>query len=233
MDEGFVRSESKSPGRRIWSLGSRVGVPANLLVFLDAELYLERVTASQVVRRLEAEGRIPPVVSVFVSNNGPAARHSDYVCDVGYSRFLANDVLPFVLARYAEVDPERVVLIGLSLSGLAAAHAALTTGRFRAAICQSPSFWWEQERLASTLEGADSRSAAFWISVGDLETESKVSHPPSGLFQGASQRDSCDRGSRALQAAGYTVSYRVFQGGHDPSCWRDDLALALPWATSA
>ena len=125
------------------------------------------------------------------------------------------------------------MLIGLSLSGLAAAHATLTTGRFRAAVCQSPSFWWERERFASSLGAASTGAAAFWVSVGDLETESGVSHPPSGLFQGTSQLDSCKRGSAALEAAGYPVSFRVFQGGHDPMCWREDLALALPWATSA
>jgi enterochelin esterase family protein len=232
MDEDFVWSESKSPGRRIWSAGVRTGVPAALLLFLDAELYLERVSAAQVVRQLEDEGRIPHVVSAFVSSHDRTARHADYVCDLGYSRFLSEEVVPFVGARHPEVNPERVVLIGLSLSGLAAAHAALTTGRFAAAICQSPSFWWDNERLASSLPDAGSTSAAFWVSVGDRETESEVSHPPSGLFQGPSQRDSCERGAAALRAAGYRVSHRVFQGGHDPACWRDDLALALPWAIS-
>jgi len=203
MDEDFVRSEFKPPGRRIWNVSPSVDAPAALLVFLDAELYLERVSAAEVVRGLEAQGRIPPVVSVFVSNNGPAA---------------ASD---------------RVVIIGLSLSGLAAAHAALTTGRFRAAVCQSPSFWLNRERLASSLPNAGTRAAAFWIGVGDLETESGVSHPPSGLLQETSQRDSCGRGVEALRAAGYAVSRRVFHGGHDPACWRDDLTLALSWATSA
>jgi enterochelin esterase family protein len=201
-------------------------------VFLDAELYLERVGAAQVVESVMAEGRIPSLKSIFVSSDSPAARHSDYVCDSDYSRFLTEELLPFVLLR----DPDAsvpVAIVGLSLSALAAAHAALITRRFQAAICQSPSFWWNGEQLASSIPRAGSGATAFWVSVGDLETESGVSHPPSGLFQGTSQRDSCNRGSIALQAAGYSVSHRVFRGGHDPVCWRDDLALALPWATSA
>jgi iron(III)-enterobactin esterase len=233
MDEEFVRSESRSPGRRIWRLGSSRGVPAGLLLFLDAELYLERVSAAEVVTRLEKEGRIPPVLSVFVSNNGSAARHADYVCDADYARFLVEELLPFVKVRNPEAVSDGVVLVGLSLSGLAAAHAALATDRFKAVVCQSPSFWWDGERFASSLPSAGGRAPAFWVSVGDLETESGISHPPSGLFQGTSQRESCDRGSAALRAAGYMVAHRVFQGGHDPVCWREDLALALPWATSA
>ena len=233
MHEEFVPSNAKPPGRRIWGLDSRAEVPAGLLVFLDAELYLERVEAAQAVRQLEDRGEIPPVASVFVSSNSADSRHTDYVCDVDYSRFLADELLPFILARDSQLRSDQVVLIGLSLSGLAAAHAALTTSQFRAAVCQSPSFWWENERFASSLPNPGKRSTAFWVSVGDLETQSGISHPPSGMFQGTSQRDSCNRGSAALQAAGYTVSHRVFQGGHDPTCWRDDLALALPWAASA
>lgn len=232
MKEDFVRSQSTSIDRRIWSLGSTLGVPAGLLVFLDAELYLDRVGVVQIVRELEKQGRIPSVLSVFISNGGPDARHSDYACNPDYAHFLVNELLPLVLARNPSVAAERVAVIGLSLSGLAAAHAALTTSRFRAAVCQSPSFWWDEERFASSLPRADSTAAAFWVSVGTLETESGVSHPPSGLFQGTSQRDACDRGSAALRTAGYAVSHRVFDGGHDPACWRDDLAQALPWATS-
>jgi enterochelin esterase family protein len=194
---------------------------------------LERVSAVQVVSRLEAQCRIPPVASVFVSNNGAAARHADYVCDSAFAEFISGELLPCLFAQHPAVSSDNAVLIGLSLSGLAAAHAALTSGRFRAAVCQSPSFWWERERFASTLPAARTGAAAFWVSVGDLERESGVTHPPSGLFQGTSQLESCERGSAALEAAGYRVSYRVFQGGHDPVCWRDDLALALPWATSA
>jgi enterochelin esterase-like enzyme len=233
MDEDFVPSNAKTPGRRIWVLDRRSVVPTFMLVFLDAELYLERVGAAQLVQQLEDDGHIPPAVSVFVSNNGASSRHTDYVCDEDYSRFLSDELLPSMLGRTPGLRSDRVVLIGLSLSGLAAAHAAITTGQFRAAVCQSPSFWWEQERFALSLSRAPSMAAAFWVSVGDLEIESGVSHPPSGIFQGTTQRDSCDRASAALRAAGYAVSHRVFRGGHDPACWRDDLALALPWATSA
>lgn len=232
MDEDFVASRSKPPGRRIW-VDRRTTAPACLLVFLDAELYLERVEAAQVVRQLEDQGDIPPVASVFVSNNGATSRHADYVCDRGYSRFLTEELLPFMFSRDPDIPADHIVLIGLSLSGLAAAHTAITTSRFRAAVCQSPSFWWEQEWFASALPEAGDSPAAFWVSVGDLETASGLSHPPSGIFQGTNQRDACDRGAAALRAAGYVVSHRVFHGGHDPTCWREDLALALPWATSA
>jgi iron(III)-enterobactin esterase len=119
------------------------------------------------------------------------------------------------------------IVVGLSLSGLAAAHAALAHHRqFRAAICQSPSFWWNDEQFCSSLP--QPVGSAFWVSVGDQETTRGISHPPSGMIQQTSQIEACQRGCDALKAAGYNVNYRVFQGGHDPARWREDLVLALP-----
>jgi enterochelin esterase-like enzyme len=229
MQEGFVQSTRKLPGRRIWSLLPRYGRAAVQLVFLDAELYIERVGAPQVLHQLEEQGLIPAVAAVFVSNVSAAARHVDYVCDTDYAYFLAHDLLPAIVSTQTI---GRVILIGLSLSGLAAAHAAVTTGLFHVAICQSPSFWWAEERFTSTLSPASKHAPALWISVGDQETTAGVAHPPTGLLQMSSQHDSCERGAAALREAGYTIAYRLFEGGHDPACWRDDLALALPWVLS-
>jgi enterochelin esterase-like enzyme len=232
MDEDFVQSDLKPPGRRIWTQASTGERAKRLLVFLDAELYLERVSARQLVTQLQHEGLIPPAVAVFVSSESAAARHSDFVCDSAYADFLSRDLVPHLLAKHS-VDSDAAVLIGLSLSGLAAAHAALTTDRFQVGVCQSPSFWWGGERLPSLLPPINDVAPRLWVSVGDLETDRDVSHPPSGLFQATSQRDSCERVAAALGAAGCEVAYRRFHGGHDAACWRDDLALALPWATSA
>lgn len=229
MIEAFVPSAVITPGRRTWRLEPQRGKRQGLLVFLDAELYLQRVGAAQVLRALEDEKRIPPLASIFISSETPAARHSDYVCDAGFTRFLTEDLLPFAGAQ----DAESVVLIGLSLSELAAAYAVAISHRFRAAICKSPSFWWHEERFISSVPIATPGASSFWVSVGDLETESGISHPPSNPVQHTSQRDSCERASVALRAAGYAVSHRIFHGGHDPVCWRDDLTLALPWAISA
>jgi hypothetical protein len=58
MEETFVPSDWKPSGRRIWSCGLPVDVPSGLLVFLDAELYSERVGAAEGMETLTAQGRI-------------------------------------------------------------------------------------------------------------------------------------------------------------------------------
>jgi enterochelin esterase family protein len=123
-----------------------------------------------------------------------------------------------------------IVIAGLSLSGLAAAYAATRhPAVFRAAVCQSPSFWWERGRFADELPAATQAGPQFWICVGSRETEAGLSHPPSGLRQGLTQIAGSLSAAAALRAKGYDVSYREYAGGHDPGCWRDDLSLALPW----
>jgi len=70
-------------------------------------------------------------------------------------------------------------------------------------------------------------SGSAW---GGRETEAGLSHPPSGLRQGLTQVAGCLAAAAALRANGYGVSYREYDGGHDPAGWRDDLSLALPRA---
>jgi hypothetical protein len=52
-------------------------------------------------------------------------------------------------------------------------------------------------------------------------------------LQKSSQLRACELACHALRAAKHNVSFRVFNGGHDPALWKEDLALALGWATQA
>ena len=217
--------------RTVW-LQSPAGASAtHAVIFLDAEIFIERVNAPAVIAELQVAGRIPPTLAVYISHNGAAARHADFTCNLDYAVFIAQVVRPWVLAKQATVEPSSCVLTGLSLSGLAALHAAVRfSNHFASLIAQSPSMWWEQERFARLLEPVEGPRPRVWISVGDQETETDVKHPPSGLHQQTSQIDSCGRACEAFRAAGYDTHDRVFHGGHDCECWREDLAQALPWA---
>ena len=229
LTERTLRCRSGMFERKVWSLAPPAGRPTAAILFLDAELYLERVGAAVVVRRLQERRAIPPAAAVFLSHGGAAARHVDFVCNPAYARFVASDLVGSVRKEHPGVT--EIAIAGLSLSGLAAAYAATRhPAVFRAAVCQSPSFWWEEGRFAEALPAATQTGPEFWISVGSRETEAGVSHPPSGLRQGLTQVAGCLSAVAALRAAGYGVSYREYDGGHDPGCWRDDLSLALPWA---
>jgi enterochelin esterase family protein len=229
LTEWTLRCRSGLFGRSAWSLAPSTGRPTAAILFLDAELYLERVGAAAVVRGCLERRAIPPAVAVFLSGGGAADRHEDFVCRPEYARFVAGDLVGSVREEHPGVT--EVVIAGLSLSGLAAAYAATRhPAVFRAAVCQSPSFWWERGRFAEELPAAAPAGPEFWISVGSRETEAGVSHPPSGLRQELTQVAGCVTAAAALRTKGYSVSYREYDGGHDTKCWRDDLSLALPWA---
>ncbi|QDU40596.1 enterobactin/ferric enterobactin esterase [Maioricimonas rarisocia] len=213
--------------RRVWyePVAEPEAVP--LCLFLDAELYLDRVEAANVIDQLRGVGRFKRHRCVFVSSGSSALRHRDYTCHAGYTRFLTECVVP----EFGRSATSMHTLVGLSLSGLAAAFVALQhSAIFSTAICQSPSAWWEREWLRRHLPGAKRTAARFWISVGDGETESDVRHAPTNMYQGAPQLDSCRRLAESLRAIGADVRFNQFAGGHDTACWRAELPDALMWA---
>jgi hypothetical protein len=65
----------------------------------------------------------------------------------------------------------------------------------------------------------------MWISVGTAETDENVTH--GALYQKVSQIDSC---KRLAQAWGETARFSVFEGGHDPVKWAQELPAAVRWA---
>src|SRR5262245_62741689 len=96
----------------------------SLCVLLDGEHYRDDVHALPIFSTLMQRGSIPPMTLLFVSHGGPAARHADYVGNPQFARFIAEDVVSQARARVPSLSPERHLICGLSLSGLAAAHIA-------------------------------------------------------------------------------------------------------------
>ena len=202
----------------------------SLCVLLDGEHYRDNVHALPIFTTLMQRGSIPPMTLVFVSHGGAAARHSDYVCDPQFARFVAEDVVSRAKARVPSVSAERHLICGLSLSGLAAAHIALLYPRqFPAALCQSGSFWFEPEAFARLAQQRPPVKTRFWLSVGDAETDTNVVHPPSGIVQGISQIAGVERARTALEDNGADVCCHRFRGGHAFEPWRAELGDALQW----
>jgi enterochelin esterase family protein len=100
---------------------------------------------------------------------------------------------------------------------------------FAGVMAQSPSAWWEDERLADSAASSEKPSGRFYISVGTREVQAGVTHAPSGLVQNVSQLDSVRRLSDKLKSAGHAVHHAEFDGGHDPACWAVEFSSALTW----
>jgi enterochelin esterase family protein len=195
---------------------------------LDGELYRDRVEAPAIVERLQQGGVAALTTFVYVSAEGGESRHRDFTCNAGYSSFLIDTLLPWIEQNVGRC--ERYYIAGLSLSGLAAAFAVLSHPEvFAGALSQSPSAWWNDEWLLSAIDSRRVVPGRFWISVGDEEQESGVSHPPSGLYQAVTQLDSVQRLAARLEESRATVHLNIYHGGHDPQHWRAELPAALQW----
>jgi len=198
--------------RRVWVQDAS----SRCLVFLDGEFYVERVGAPPIIPA--------GVTAVYLSFGDPELRRVDFCCNDAFADYLALELVPWIQATIGH--PAQFTLCGLSLSGLAAIHAALRHPRvFDRVVSQSPSAWWNDEWLSRNLPsgaGPDVR-----VSVGAHETSENVGHDHSDLFQVTSQVDSCRNLVADLQRHGHSVEYVEFEGGHDAESWREDLRAAL------
>lgn len=202
-----------------------------LVVFLDAELYREKVEAIEVIAGLEADPAFPSALYVFVSYATLEARWIECPCHPPFARFVSDEFLPWLQRLHPEVATcaERV-LVGLSYTGLAAAYVALQApGRFTHVIAQSGSFWSADGWLIEQYRLAPGPFPQFYLDVGTKEDQQDVQHKED-LIQEMSQIEGVTRFRDVLIAKGVSPRYVMFEGGHDCAAWKRTLPGALRWA---
>ena len=230
LEEHVVESTSGEYARKVWLMKGAMAKTQRLCIFLDAEYYLGRMDAPALLSDLQAREVLPALTCLLVSHRDSAARHTDYTCSENFSRFIAQDLIAWVRKTSAGISEHGNLICGLSLSGLASAYLALTYPQlFPYALCQSGSFWWNDEWLARTAKTYSSAPGKFWISVGDREVDAGVTHAPSGMVQGVSQIAAAERIVEELKGMGASVNYHLFSGGHEFAPWKQELPAALRW----
>ena len=188
MDTDQVIVKGRGYARTVWFSAGPKETPHPLCVFLDGDHYLESLGAGSLLTEAIAGGSIPRMSFAFVAHNSAAARHEDYTCNDRYARFVAEDLLCWAKNRRSSIRTEGNVVCGLSLSGLASAHIALTFPHvFSSSLCQSGSFWWSKQQFVALVRKHFPIPSRYWLSVGDEETEKDVLHPPTDMHQGISQ----------------------------------------------
>ena len=209
--------------RPIHLLRGPSGQPQRLCLFLDGELYLQKMKVLPVLNTLLDRNSLPPVTFAFLDHLNMKAREQDYACNDQFGRFIVEKVIPWLHQEIPGLQPASHLIGGLSLSGLASAWLALQyPGHFRCCLSQSGSFWWSDERFTKMAPKHKPVASRFWLSVGDQETE--VDEPPE-----VSQIEGVKNAHRVLETLGATVHYHEYHGGHDLKYWRMELDQALPW----
>lgn len=210
--------------RRIWTYlphGYDRSARYPLLVLLDGDIWCHTMPIAPTLDNMIEQGAIPPLVMVAIDALDAATRARELACHTPFSHFVTAELLPWVRSRWSVTDdPERTVVAGQSLGGLAAtflAHRA--PQRFGAVLAQSGSFWWRGPEDDNGIEWLTRRymrsprlPLRFYLEVGSDEW---VNLRPTRLF------------ASVLGAMGYPAEYQEFSGGHDRACWRGGIADGL------
>jgi enterochelin esterase family protein len=203
------------------------GKPLGLLIVLDGRTYTSDVPTPTILDNLLAARRIPPLVAVFIANPSAEARTLELSCHPPFADFLARELIPWVRRGYrVTADPARTAIAGSSLGGLAAGCAAARfPDVFGNVLALSGSFSWkppgetEPEWLARQLATGRKLPLRFYLEAGLMEDRAR----PEGPSLLASNRHL----RTVLQAKGYAVEYREFNGGHSILNWRGSIADGL------
>lgn len=226
LEERHLRSAVLGNERRIWI--QQPTSPTNVLcVLLDGEYYVDRMDAPVVLRDLVAGGSIPPIAVAYVSHVDPKTRWLESFCNPRFVQFLDEELIPWATNECNLSERATTILLGgLSLTGLAAAYAALHSTKVTGVFCQSASFWWNDCWLVQDVRRQVATALRLRISCGANETTEYVEHGPE-LIQRTSQVASNRAMRDALREKGSIVSYDEFDGGHDIESWKADLPKSI------
>ncbi len=212
-----------------------------LLLVFDEQWYLSRIPTPTILNNLQNDGKIPPLIAVFVDNGPGNARYVQLPGNPQFADFIADELIPWLHSQYNICDkPERTIIAGASYGGLAATYISLRHPEiFGNVLSQSGSYWWpgpsESDRLT------DSYSSSNFIT--SLVIDSPKQAVRFYLDAGSGELDMTGNGGDVLipnrhlgdvlRAKGYEVHYREFVGGHDFLSWRGTFADGLIILTEA
>jgi enterochelin esterase-like enzyme len=228
MKQHLVESSSGEYARQVWLLPAPCEPAQKLAIFLDGEYYVNDMKAQSILLKLQKRRTIPPLLCAFVSHLDNDARHRDLTCNSRYAEFIAVDLLGWLREKIPALPECGNLIGGASLGGLAAVHLSLTRPElFPLCLCHSGSFWWNDEWLLKNLGVMPPGQNKFWLSVGDGETESGVTH--GSLRQDVDQISANRHLVDALLARGAAVHHHLYKGGHAIKPWKNELPQALTW----
>lgn len=235
-DSYRVASRAQHAMRRVW-VYTPPGYAASrdtlgLIVAFDGGEYVEQMGLPRILDSLLAVHAIAPHVAVMIDDSSGRARIDDLGNRAWFADWVADELLPWVRARWRVTrDPGRVIVTGSSAGGLAAAYFGLTHPHtFGNVLSQSGAFWRGAEAsndapyewLATHAARGPHSGVRFWLEVGSTETRGTLGGTaPSILAANRALRDT-------LRAHGDDVTYVEVQGGvHAPRTWAPRLPVGL------
>lgn len=191
--------------------------PFPLLVVYDGPDYLQRGRLATMVDNLIADKRIRPIAMAFLQN-GRSRRSVEYFCSDATISWLDREILPLAQQHIrllnSKEQPGIYGVLGASAGGLMSMYTGLRMPEiFGKVLCQSGVFSLHGRDLAvmDLVRHEHARNIKIWMDVGQMDELLEDNRRMVDL----------------LNEKNYNVTYREFSGGHNYTCWRDDLWRGL------
>jgi len=220
---GNIALSSKALG---YTVNYRVYTPAGYdrlkslpcLYVTDGQDYLEFGKMVTVLDNLLAEGKVQPLIAVFIDPrdtvSGRNLREEQFLNNPKYGQFIADELVPTIDAAYrTNRSADARALLGASYGGYHGAYFALRhSDKFHLFAMQSPSFSWDATILDEYKKAARLPVKMF-ISVG--------------RFNDATYQTRLVR--QVLEDKGYPLLYLESNEGHSYGNWRGKLDAMLTY----
>ncbi|HZR18705.1 MAG TPA: alpha/beta hydrolase-fold protein [Verrucomicrobiae bacterium] len=202
--------------------------PCNILIVFDGQAYREVMPLPVILDNLIAKAQIPPTIAIGIPNPSHEIRQRDLHCYDPFADFIAKELIPWARKNYnISSDPHRAVVAGSSAGGLTAAFCAFRYPKvFGNVLSQSGSFWYAPGQRDSLPDYLQERG---WLTRQFVSTQRLPIHffIETGRFEFQAQVFDHHRIRDVLEAKGYPVIYREYNGGHDYFNWRGTFGDGL------
>jgi enterochelin esterase family protein len=238
-----VDSKAYGQPRHVWvytppNYPQACGEDCSLVVAFDGGEYVADIPLPKILDSLIAAKRMAPTIALLIDDASGAERLADLANQPRFVTLVADELLPWLRARYRVTrDPARTIITGSSAGGLAAAYLALERPElFGRVLSQSGAFWRGNEGsndapyewLTTQYRAQPRRAIRFVLEVGSMESRGAMGGAaPSILSANRRLRD-------VLRAKGYPVEYyEVPNGVHAPDTWKPRLPVGLSLLAAA
>jgi enterochelin esterase-like enzyme len=213
----FLGGEDHTTGlfqRDVYLYQPPAAEPAPLLVVFDGPDYLHRAKLPLIVDNLIHQKRIRPLALAMVAN-GKKNRFIEYACNDATPGFLLFNVLPLAKTKLNLLDfkksPGIYGVLGASMGGLIALYTGLRYPEIFGQVLSQSGAFYPNFVVNDLVQAGQARQLKIWMDVGVLEYLRSYNQNMHAL----------------LRASGYEVSYQEYQGGHNYTAWRNEVALGL------
>jgi enterochelin esterase-like enzyme len=186
-----------------------------LVVVYDGSDFLKRARLNIIVDNLIAQKRVRPFAMAMIKDGGQA-RNQEYSCSDSTLGFVSDCILPLAQEHLKLISPGGGAygVIGASLGGLMALYTGLRLPKlFGKVLSQSGAYIFSEHKsvVIDLVKHVPPPKIDIWMNVGIYEW----------LLGGNQQMHAL------LKKYKYKVKYHEFSGGHNYTCWRNEVWRGL------